>query len=141
MWTPVLFAGGMSSGLDALRMSAATLPGTFVWRRVEVASMLALPVIWLAYVVRCAGRTAWLTWRVFGALAAVATGIELLVLTDGVHHLVYREYGLAQVGSFAVLDPVYGPVFAVFLAFTYTLLGASLLFLATAAAHARGVFR
>ena len=137
----LLFAGGSWIGLYTLRLSAATLPGKLLWLRVEFVPMLALPVIWLAYVVRYAGRTDWLTWRVFGPLAAIATGIELLVLTDGVHHLVYRECGLAQVGSFAVFDPVYGPVFAVFLAFTYTLLGASLLFLATAAAHARGVFR
>jgi PAS domain S-box-containing protein len=36
---------------------------------------------------------------------------------------------------------VHGLGFAVYLGFTYTLLGASLLFLATAAAYARGVFR
>ena len=137
----LLFAGGSWIGLYTLRLSAATLPGKLLWLRVEFVPVLALPVIWLAYVVRYAGRTDWFTPRVFGPLAAIAAGIELLVLTDGVHHLVYREYGLAQVGSFAVFDPVYGPVFAVYLAFTYTLLGASLLFLATTAAHARGVFR
>ena len=137
----LLFAGGGWVGMYTLRLSAATLPGKLLWLRLEFVPVLALSVIWLAYVVRYAGRTDWLTWRVFGPLTAIAAGVELLVLTDGVHHQVFREYGLAQVGSFAVFDPVYGPVFAVYLAFTYTLLGASLLFLATAAAHALGVFR
>ena len=137
----LLFTGGGWVGVYTLRLSAATLPEKLLWLRLEFVPVLALPVIWLAYVVRYAGRTDWLTWRVFGPLAAIAAGIGGLVLTDGAHHLVFREYGLAQVGSFAVFDPVYGPVFAVYLAFTYTLLGASLLFLATAAAHARGVFR
>ncbi|MBB6646086.1 histidine kinase N-terminal 7TM domain-containing protein [Halobellus ruber] len=137
----LLFAGGSWTGLYTLRLSAATLPGKLLWIRLEFVAVLALSVIWLAYVVQYTGRTRWLTRRVFGPLAAIAAGIELLVLTDGSHHLIYREYGLTQVASFTVFDPVYGPAFAVYLGFSYTLLGASLLFLATAAVHARGVFR
>jgi PAS domain S-box-containing protein len=137
----LLFAGGSWTGLYTLRLSAATLPGKLLWIRLEFVAVLALSVIWLAYVVRYTGRTKWLTRRVFGPLTAIAAGIELLVLTDGTHHLVYREYGLRHLASFTVFDPVYGPAFAVYLGFSYTLLGASLLFLATAAVHARGVFR
>jgi len=137
----LLFAGGSWVGIYTLRLSATTIPGKLLWLRLEFLPVLALSVVWLAYVVRYTGRTDWLSWRVFGPLTTAVAGIELLVLTDGVHHLVYREYGLAQVGSFTVFDPVYGPGFAVYLGFSYTLLAASLLFLATAAAHARGVFR
>ena len=141
LWSLLLFAGGGWVGAYAVRLSATTLPGKLLWLRAEFAMVLALWVVWLAYVVRYTGRDDWLSWRVFGPLIAIAAGLEVLVLTDGVHHLVYREHGLAQVGSFVVLDPVYGPAFAVVLGFMYTLLGASLLFLATAAAHARGVLR
>ena len=141
LWSLLLFAGGGWVGAYTVRLSAATLPGKLLWLRAEFAMVLALWVVWLAYVVRYTGRGDWLSWRVFGPLITIAAGLELLVLTDGVHHLVYREYGLAQVGSFVVLDTVYGPAFAVVLGFLYTLLGASLLFLATAAAHARGVLR
>ncbi len=137
----LMFVGGVWVGTYTLKLSAATLPGKLFWMRVEFVPVLALPVVWLAYVLQYTGRTDWLTWRVFGPLTAVGAGVELLVLTDGVHHLVYREYGLAQVGAFTVFDPTYGPAFAVYLGFAYTLLGGSLLFLATTAAHARGVFR
>ena len=141
LWSLVLSAGGGWVGVYTLRLSAATLPGKLLWLRLEFAPVLALSVLWLAYVVRYTGRTDWLSWRVFGPLAGIAAGLELLVLTNSVHRLVYRGVDLTQVGSFSVFDPVYGPAFAVFLGFVYTLLGASLLFLATAAAHARGVFR
>jgi len=137
----LMFTGGGWVGIYTVKLSTSTLPAKLLWTRVEFVPVLALPIIWLAYVVRYTGRTDWFTWRVFGPLTAIGAGIELLVLTNDLHRLVYREYGLAQVGSFTVFDPVYGPAFAVYLGFAYTLLGASLLFLATAAAHARGVFR
>jgi len=137
----LLAAGGGWVAVYTVKLSAATLPAKVLLTRVEYVAMLALPLLWLAYVLRYVGRTDWLSWRVFGPLVTVAAGIEVAVLTDGIHHFVYREYALSQVGSFVVFDPVYGPVFAAFLGFSYTLLGASLLFLATAAPHARGVFR
>ena len=136
----LLTAGGWVA-VYTVKLSVAALPAKVLLTRVEYVATLALPLIWLAYVLRYVGRADWLSWRAFGPLVAIAAGIEVAVLTDGIHHLVYREYALSQVGSFVVFDPVYGPLFAVFLGFSYTLLGASLLFLATAASHARGVFR
>ena len=135
------FTGGGWVGIYTLKLSASTLPAKVLLTQAEFAPVLALPVIWLAYVVRYTGQVNWFSWRVFGPLSAIAVGIELLVLTNDLHWLVYRAYGLAQMNGFVVFDPVYGPVFAVYLGFAYTLQGASLLFLATAAAHARGVFR
>ena len=137
----LLLAGGSWVAAYTVKLSVATLPAKVLLTQVEYLAMLALPLLWFAYVLQYVGRTDWLSWRVFGPLVGIAVGIDVAVLTDGTHHLLYREYGLSQVGSFVVFDPVYGPLFAVFLGFVYTLLGASLLFLATAAPHARGVFR
>ena len=137
----LLFAGGSWIAVYTLKLSVVTLPAKVRLTQVEFVVVLVLPLIWFAYVLRYVGRTDWLSWRVFGPLVAIAVTIETAVFTNGAHHLVYREYALSQVGSFVVFDPVYGPLFAVFLGFVYTLLGASLLFLATAAPHARGVFR
>ena len=147
-WLPGMSLGGVLMlvtggwvAIYTIKLSAATLPTKILLTRVEFVPVLALPIVWLAYVLRYTGRTDWLSWRVFGPLTAIAAGVQVLVLTDGIHHLVYREYEVVQTGSFVAFDPVYGPVFAVFLGFTYTLFGTSLLFLATAAVHARGTFR
>ena len=137
----LLLAGGSWVGVYTVKLSLATLPAKALVTQAEFVVVLALPLVWFAYVLRYVGRTDWLSWRVFGPLVAIAAAIQIAVLTNGIHYLVYREYALSQVGSFVVFDPVYGPIFAVFLGFAYTLLGASLLFLATAAPHARGVFR
>ena len=137
----LLLAGGSWVAVYTLKLSVMTLPAKVLLTHVEFVVVLALPLVWFAYVLRYVGRTDWLSWRVFGPLVAIAAAIEIAVLTNGGHRLVYREYALSQAGSFVVFDPVYGPMFAVFLGFVYTLLGVSLLFLATAAPHARGVFR
>ena len=121
---------------------ASTVPGTMVlMRKLELIAALSLPVVWLGYVCWYTNRAALLSLQVFGPLVALGVGIAALVLTDGLHGLLWVSVGTTTWGSVVYLAETPGVGYYLVLAYIYPVLVVSVGLLSTTLVQSSGLLR
>jgi PAS domain S-box-containing protein len=106
----------------ALEMASADLPAKILWAKVQYLGIVAAPVLWLVFVLEHADRRKWLTRRNMALLAIVPLVTLLLVYTNDLHGLIWRETKLDVSLSFSVLELTHGLWFWVFIGYAYLML-------------------
>lgn len=106
----------------ALELACVDLPDKVFWAKVQYLGIVVVPLIWLLFALCYTDRGQWLTRRNLLLSSVVPTITALLVWTNDLHGLIWREVGLHTHGLFATLDLTYGPWFWVHTAYSYLLL-------------------
>jgi PAS domain S-box-containing protein len=105
-----------------LELGSADLPSKLWWASVEYLGIVTVPLMWLVFALQYTSHARWLTHRNLVLLAIEPAIMLLLVWTNGAHGLVWQHVALADGGSFAVLDVIYGDWFWVHATYSYLLL-------------------
>ena len=106
----------------ALELGSADLPAKVLWAKIQYLGIVTLPVMWLVFALQYTGRERWLTCRNLALWAIVPLITLLLVWTNDIHGLIWRNIRLDTGGSFSVLDLSHGTVFWGYATFSYLLL-------------------
>ena len=104
----------------ALEIACRTLPAKVICGDFEYLGIATLPVAWLVFVLQYSGQGGWLTRRRLAALYAEPCMAVAFISTNPVHHLFYSRVSLKFVGSFTMMEVVYGPLFWVNFAYCYS---------------------
>ncbi len=117
---------------NALEMAGTDLPTKLFWANVQYLVYAALPLAWLALVLQCTGRGAWLTPGRLALLAVEPAVAVVLAWTSEFHGLIRQNLYLDTAGPFPVIGKIYGPWFWVHVAYSYFLF-ATCIYLSVAA--------
>jgi PAS domain S-box-containing protein len=93
-----------------------------LWAKVEYLGIVTIPVAWLAFALKYTGQERWVSRRNVVLLSILPLVTLLLVWTNELHQLVWRQIRQEPVGPFRVLDLSYGPMFWLNVVYTYLLL-------------------
>ncbi len=105
-----------------LELGGGDLSTKIFWGKVEYLGIVTLPVAWLAFALQFSNQGKWLTRRNLVLLALVPSITLLLIWTNQLHGLVWRDIALDASGPFLALDVSYGFWFWVNTAYAYVLL-------------------
>lgn len=100
-------------------LTAAGLESKLIWANVQYVAIALLPVAWLALSLDYTGRRSWLTRRRVLALCVVPLITQVMLWTDGYHHLVRATVWLETAGPYPVVGRTFGPWFWVHCAYSY----------------------
>ncbi|MEY7850003.1 histidine kinase N-terminal 7TM domain-containing protein [Natrarchaeobius sp. A-rgal3] len=110
---------------------AATDPETVrLWNELRYPGTVAVPVAYLVVATTYAGKGEWLSRQVYGLLSVVPAVVLTGVWTNQYHGYYFRSVAVTRVqeASVVAVDP--GPLFWLNVAYSYLLVGASLVLLA-----------
>nr|MBN1229436.1 PAS domain S-box protein [Anaerolineae bacterium] len=117
-------AAALWSVAYAFEILAQGLETKILWAKVQYLGIAPLPLFWFAFSIYRLGVSGWLRraikYRLFLLILPITTCI--LVFTNELHHLVWREISLVQLAPLQILDLVYGPYFWINIGLSYILL-------------------
>lgn len=116
----VAIAGAVWAIAYGFQLASPGLEGKVFWSRILWFGAAPATTIWLVFVLAYTDNR-WFTRRTVAMLAVEPLGVIGLVWTNHVHRLFILDVELASAGSFTVLEPTFGPLFAVHLAYSYVL--------------------
>lgn len=100
---------------------ARGLEQKLVWVNIQYVATTLLPIGWFALALDYSGRRAWLTARRLGALCLLPVTTQVLLWTDGHHHLMRASVWLDTAGGYPTVGRTFGPWFWVHCAYSYGL--------------------
>jgi len=125
----------------AFRLGARDLATKLFWAKVRYVGIVTAPTAWLVFILQYTGRDKWLTRRNVAMLAIVPALTLILTWTNKVHHLIWRDIGLAASGSLLLWDAEHGWGYWVYAVYTYLLVFLSLYLLAQAFVRSPRLYR
>jgi PAS domain S-box-containing protein len=128
------FAATLWSVGYALEIASPDLPTKLFWAKIEYLGIIVIPLAWLIFSAQYSGNTGWLERSpVRHILLWIIPVLTLcLVWTNEQHHLVWQQAGLVPLADITILSIEHGPWFWVLLFFSYCLLLAGSIWLASA---------
>ena len=113
-----------------LELASLHLGDMLFWVKIEYVGISFAPAAWLWFCIQYAGQEKWNNKTGFLAVFLFPTLTYILVLTNSLHHLHYKDWGLADDGPFPLLYINPGPWYFVHTAYFYfsLLLGNFLLY-------------
>ena len=112
----------------AFELASLNLDTKIFWAKVQYLGIVTVPLMVLIIAIEYSGRENWLTPRNLGILSLEPLIIIILVWTNELHGLVWREIYIIDDGLFA-LGLAYGPGFWINVIYSYLLLLASVILL------------
>ena len=112
----------------AFELASLNLDTKIFWAKFQYLGIVTVPLMVLIIAIEYSGRENWLTPRNFGILSLEPLIIIILVWTNELHGLVWREIYIIDDGLFA-LGLAYGPGFWINVVYSYLLLLASVILL------------
>jgi diguanylate cyclase (GGDEF)-like protein/PAS domain S-box-containing protein len=109
----VLAGGGWALGY-ALELSCADLPTMLFWVKVYYLGIVLVPMMWLILALQYTGQDRWLTRRRLSLLAIMPLVTLLLIWTNDLHGLFWRDVGWDTSGPLPMLGWTYGIWFWVY---------------------------
>jgi len=125
----------------AVQLIAADLPTTLLLTTIEYVGIVTVPVAWLLVVLGYTGRVYYVTKRNVALLFAVPALIVFLVATNPLHHLFYSAIFPSMAYGSVIWVFERGPLFWLHAAYSYLLLMASLVLLASRYSGAPKIYR
>ncbi len=120
----IMLAMAWWSASYAVEIHVPELNAKFFWVKIEYPAVASIPVFWLFFILEYIGQSALLTRRNKILLALIPSLIILAVWTNDFHHLVYTEGSYLQTtGGLTLLVADHGPLFLLYLIYSYLLLG------------------
>jgi PAS domain S-box-containing protein len=137
----LMLAAGIWSFSYFMEIASTALTVKLFWAKFQYLGIVAIPVAWLAVSVDYAGQGRWLTWRNLSLLSLVPLAMLVLVWTNELHGLVWREVGLERAGPVSLVAFTYGPAFWIHSAYAYGLLLSGTILIGRAFYHAPPAYR
>lgn len=107
----------------SLELQATALSTKVFWAKVEYLGIVALPVMWLVFILQYTHHDRWVTKPNILLLTIIPLITLMLVWTNDGHHLIWREPAIPNNESIVVLlSPQYGLWFWVHTIYSYLLL-------------------
>jgi PAS domain S-box-containing protein len=106
----------------AFELHAVLLSHKILWARIQYVSIVVVPLAWLAFVLQYTGRREWLTRRRLRLLLIVPAITLVLVATDPMHGLIFKQVALDSRQSYAILVRTFGYGFWLHSSYSYLLL-------------------
>lgn len=108
---------------SALGLFSPSVSMQVFWASVEWAGVAFLPVAWFLFTLEYTRRDQYVTYRSALGLSLVPTATVSLVMTNSLHHLMYRSVTSVQAGELTVLDTEFGSWFWIQSLYAYVLVG------------------
>ncbi|MEM8531213.1 MAG: histidine kinase N-terminal 7TM domain-containing protein [Chloroflexota bacterium] len=120
-----LFLGAISiwSCGYAFELLSVELTTKTLLAKLQYVGIVAIPVLWLVFVVQYTQRNHWLSRRNLILLTLLPCCTFLLVWTNEVHGLIWQTIKLVPTGLLVAFTPNYGPWFWVHTVYSYLLFG------------------
>jgi len=118
-FTLVLFCVGIwcfGSGF-ALWFSSQSL--TYFCEQWKYLGIVFIPPGWLLLASTWTGRDNWINWKSIVALLFIPTVSLIIIFTDNIHHLFWKEIQFISVGSFVDTAVIHGPIWWIFWGYAY----------------------
>lgn len=125
----------------ALELSSHELPWMLFWAKVEYFGIIGVILCALLLPLRYTRRLDWFTVRNLTLLSIIPALTLVLVWTNELHGLVWRNIRVNQVGSLALLDLEHGPWFTVHTFYSYILIIAGLIIMIQAYLRSKRPYR
>lgn len=113
----------------ALELLSADILSKLFWVKGQYIAIVAIPVLWVVFVLQYTGREHLLTRRNLALLCFLPVLTVLLVWTNSWHGLIHRSVSLDTSRGFSLLQITYGPFFWLHGFYIYALIFAAALML------------
>lgn len=127
----LMFDASLWAVANALEMAGVTLAEKLAWANLQYLCYSTIPVLWLILALQFTGRQRWLNERLIFGLLMIPLITNILVWTDVLHGLVRFGFQLDTSGPFPVIAKSYGPWAYIHTGYSYLLMGAALVLLAS----------
>jgi PAS domain-containing protein len=124
-----------------LEHASLELSAKIFWMKMSYLGILSLPISWLVLTLRYANKEQWLSRRNLVLLAVLPTITLVLVWTNDMHHLMWKDIWLDTSYSPPIDDVTHGAWFWIQAAYSYLLIFLGTLVLARVYLHASTVHR
>jgi signal transduction histidine kinase len=125
----------------AIQLCCADLSISLFLNTIEYIGIVTIPLAWLLLVLRYTGRGQYITPRNIIALSIIPTLVVIFVATNQFHHLFYTAEIPALISGSVVWIFVRGPLFWLHVTYSYLLLLAALVLLASRYSGAPSIYR
>ncbi len=125
----------------AFELTATDLAAKIFWAKASFVGLVAIPVVWLIFVLQYTGTAKWQIRRVATVLSIVPLVSLLLAWTNEAHHWFYSDVGLSAGGAFDPLEVQYGGWFYFHGYYSYTLLLFGIFLLVKSLWHPTRIYR
>lgn len=134
------FAVAVWAGGYAIQLASPTLEGKLLAYKLLHVGAVVVPPAWLAFALAYSGREAWLTKPTLAGLLVVPVAL-LAALPANQYSLALADVSVRTVGSLHVLATESGPLYSLFLAYSYVLILAGVAFIVAHAVRAAAALR
>jgi diguanylate cyclase (GGDEF)-like protein/PAS domain S-box-containing protein len=117
------------SGLYAARWMDISLQAKSLSSNLMVLGIMALPTLFLIFVLEFTGNGAWLTARRLGLLSVHPLVSLLLAWTNRYHHLYYLSVTTVHYSDFLIMDFIRGPWYFANVTYSYVMIATALILL------------
>ena len=125
----------------AVQLIAADLPTTLLLTTIEYVGIVTVPVAWLLVVLSYTGRSHYITTRNVALLFVVPVLIVFFVATNPLHNLFYSAIVSRPADGSVIWVFIRGPLFWLHAGYSYLLMMASLVLLASRYSGAPKIYR
>jgi PAS domain S-box-containing protein len=125
----------------AFEVLSPDLEAKIFWSKVKYVGVVVVPVAWLVFAAQYTGSRRWLGTPAVLALSAVPFLTLALVWSNELHHLVWSEVSLKQIGTSSFRHHEAGLWYWIWVAFSYGVFTLGWLLVLRAAIRARSLFR
>lgn len=142
----VPFAGltlalGAWSLVYGIQLGFTTLGAQAAWQGITLAVAGTVPTLWLVFTLRYVGNARWVSRRRLALLAVDPVAFALLAVTNPLHGLVWTDARLVPDVAGPVLQPAFGPGYAVHIAYAYLAVAAGIVLLLATYVRAARMYR
>jgi PAS domain-containing protein len=125
----------------AFELGTPDLQLKIFWSQVQYFGIVSVPLLWLLFVLHYTHREKWLTVLNISLLVVVPAITLVLVWTNEFHHLIWSTIRLDLEGALPMFRATYGPMFFLYVGYSYLLELLSLVLLAATYRRSPQIYR
>ncbi|MCX6021821.1 MAG: ATP-binding protein, partial [Chloroflexi bacterium] len=137
----VMAAAALWAGAYACSLASGELSDKSAWTRLMWVGVASVPTFWLLFTLAYTGRSRTLSRRMIVLLAIQPVVTELLTITNGWHGLMWYDARLVDENGLIAVAFTRGPALWFNVAYSYLMIGASILLLVRALFNTPNLYR
>ncbi len=102
-----------------MELLSKTLEGMLFWVKIEYIGIALAPGTWIWFCLKYTGLDKWVNYKSAIIVFAIPIITYLMILTNDLHHLHYREVSVYNFGPFPLLKITIGPWYVIHTTFFY----------------------
>lgn len=125
----LMFGGSLWAFANVIQLITPDMSWQTTWNRITYLGIMLIPTAWFLLSVKLTGFAQEQIEKVEKWLWGIPALLFLFILTSGYHKLFFASTEMVNVGGYASLQNVYGPLFFIHTAYSYVLLISGILIL------------